>query len=176
MKRTARPCSTLLAAVRLPLPTQVRRTALLSLTLLGVPLAVPAAQAQTVTPARAAPHTMATSMTVPNATRTGSFRALHAPTTGTVTLSRNAQGRWTLTVRNLNTEPAPDLRVWLLAGTTVKDTPALRQEKYTDLGEIATTVKSRTFLLPASFRPEQAGSVVLWCDQFSVVFAAATLK
>ncbi|GGS35478.1 DM13 domain-containing protein [Deinococcus knuensis] len=167
--------------------TPVHRAALLSLALLGSTLIAPPVLAQ----GAAQPgHTMtgaAGSMTgsamkegaakagAMKTTLTGSFRALHAPTTGTVTLARNAQGRWTLTIRNLKTEPAPDLKVWLLAAKTVKDTPELRNEKYIDLGEIATT-GTRTFLLPATFTPEQAGSVVLWCDQFSVAFAAATLK
>ena len=166
-------------------PTPVHRAALLSLALLGTTLSASPVLGQT---AAQPGHTM-TGGAMPGTTMkgsavqagamkttlTGSFRALHAPTTGAVTLARNAQGRWTLTIRNLKTEPAPDLKVWLLAAKTVKDTPELRNEKYIDLGEIATT-GTRTFLLPATFKPEQAGSVVLWCDQFSVAFAAATLK
>ena len=160
-------------------PTPVHRAALLSLALLGATLsaspvlAQAAAKPSTIMAGGATPGTMKAGAMKP--TLTGSFRALHAPTTGAVTLARNAQGRWTLTIRNLKTEPAPDLKVWLLAAKTVKDTPELRKEKYIDLGEIATT-GTRTFLLPATFKPEQAGSVVLWCDQFSVAFAAATLK
>ncbi|GAA0502567.1 DM13 domain-containing protein [Deinococcus depolymerans] len=166
-------------------PTPVHRAALLSLALLGITLSASPVLGQT---AAQPGHTMtggamsgtptkgsAMQAGAMKTTLTGSFRALHAPTTGTVTLARNAQGRWTLTIHNLKTEPAPDLKVWLLAAKTVKDTPELRKEKYTDLGEIATT-GTRTFLLPATFTPEQAGSVVLWCDQFSVAFAAATLK
>lgn len=190
MTRTAQTTTAQITAVQTLLrpaawPTPVHRAALLSLALLGATLSASPVLGQ----AAAQPgHTM-TGGAMPGTTTkrsaaqagamkttlTGSFRALHAPTTGAVTLARNAQGRWTLTIRNLKTEPAPDLKVWLLAAKTVKDTPELRNEKYIDLGEIATT-GTRTFLLPATFTPEQAGSVVLWCDQFSVAFAAATLK
>lgn len=178
MTRTAQ--TTAVQTLRRPAAgLMVRRAALLSLALLSATLsaspvlAQAAAKPSIIMAGGATPGTMKAGAM--KTTLTGSFRALHAPTTGAVTLARNAQGRWTLTIRNLKTEPAPDLKVWLLAAKTVKDTPELRNEKYIDLGEIATT-GTRTFLLPATFTPEQAGSVVLWCDQFSVAFAAATLK
>lgn len=106
----------------------------------------------------------------------GTFRALEAPTTGSVKLARDAQGRWTLTLSALKTEPAPDLHVWLVPGAVVRNTPELRRSKYLDLGTTETTAKSKTFTLPRNFEPGTYKNVVLWCDQFSVAFAAAALK
>lgn len=105
----------------------------------------------------------------------GTFTALEAPTTGTVKLGKNARGQYTLTISNLKTEPAPDLRVWLVLGGAVKNTPDLKKGKYVDLGTID-TAKSKTFALPKDFKPEEYRNVVLWCDQFSVAFATAALK
>ncbi len=108
--------------------------------------------------------------------RTGSFKSLHAPTKGSVSLAKNAQGRWTLTIRNLKTEPAPDLKVWLVNAKMIKDTPDLKKGQYIDLGMVASTITRKTFVLPANVKAEQINNVVLWCDQFSVAFASALLK
>ena len=108
--------------------------------------------------------------------RSGSFQSLHAPTKGTVKLAQNAAGRWTLTVSNLKTEAAPDLKIWLMTQKVVKDTPEIKKNNPIDLGIIATTLKSKTFILPANIKAEQIQNVVLWRDQFRVVFATAALN
>lgn len=157
------------------------RTALLLTATLG--LALPAALAQTMTkpapmtkPAASAPAMTDTMAKPMSTTRMGAFKTLHAPTQGSAKLARNAQGRWTLTITGLRTEPAPDLHVWLVPQSPVKDTPALAQGKHLDLGTIETTTRSRTYLLPANVNPAEYRSVVLWCEQFSVAFAAAPLQ
>jgi hypothetical protein len=106
----------------------------------------------------------------------GTFRALHAPTSGSVRLGRDAAGRVTVTITDLKTEPAPDLHVWLLPAGPVTDTPALRDAKYVDLGTIETSVTSRTLTVPDGVNVDGYTNVVLWCDQFSVAFAVAALN
>lgn len=106
----------------------------------------------------------------------GTFRALHAPTSGSVRLGRDAAGRVTVTITDLKTEPAPDLHVWLLPAGPVTDTPALRDAKYMDLGTIETSVTSRTLTVPDGVNVDGYTNVVLWCDQFSVAFAVAALN
>jgi len=142
-------------------------------------LLAPAGLAQTSMSQTSATQTMPANEGMPAMNRAlmkGSFKALHAPTAGTVELRKNAAGRWSLTVKNLKTEPAPDLHVWLHAGATVKDSPDLKKGRYVDLGTIKTTVNSRTYVLPSNVNPADFHSVVLWCDQFSVAFAAASLN
>lgn len=106
----------------------------------------------------------------------GTFRALHAPTSGSVRLGHDAAGRVTVTITDLKTEPAPDLHVWLLPAGPVTDTPALRDAKYVDLGTIETSVTSRTLTVPDGVNVDGYTNVVLWCDQFSVAFAVAALN
>ena len=110
------------------------------------------------------------------ASLTGDFKALHAPTTGSVALAKGADGRWTLTISNLKTEPAPDLHVWLVPAGEVTDSPELRKTRYIDLGTVQTAIASKALLLPAGIDAAAYPNVVLWCDQFSVAFAAAALK
>ena len=55
----------------------------------------------------------------------GDFKTQHAPTTGSATLNKGADGRYAVTITNLKTEPAPDLHVWLLPAGDVTDGPAL---------------------------------------------------
>ncbi|MFK7603004.1 DM13 domain-containing protein [Deinococcus sp. SM5_A1] len=153
---------------------RIRTTALILTAALSA-----AAFAQTTTPKTdtTAPVTapaMSDGMT--KASMSGTFTALEAPTTGSVKLGKDAKGQYTLTISNLKTEPAPDLHVWLVPGGTVKDTPDLKKGKYADLGKIETTAKSKTFVLPKGIDPAEYRNVVLWCDEFSVVFAAAVLK
>jgi len=109
-------------------------------------------------------------------TRMGAFKTLHALAQGHARLAKNAQGRWTLIITGLKTEPAPDLHVWLVPQSPVRDTPALMQGKHPDLGTIQTTTKSRTSVLPTGVDPAEYRNAVLWCEQFSVAFAAATLQ
>jgi hypothetical protein len=160
---------------------QRTRTALLLTAALttALGLALPAALAQTAPMTKPAASAPAMTDTLPkpmSTTRMGAFKTLYAPTQGNVRLAKNAQGRWTLTVTGLKTEPAPDLHVWLVPQSPVKDTPTLAQGKRLDLGTIQTTTTSRTYVLPANMKPDGYRSVVLWCEQFSVAFAAATLQ
>lgn len=154
--------------------THRAHTALLLTTALT--LVLPAALAQTMTKPAASAPAMNDPMHDMHPTRMGVFKTLHAPTQGSARLAKNAQGRWTLTVTGLKTEPAPDLHVWLVPQSPVRDTPALMQGKHLDLGTIQTVTKSRSYVLPAGVDPGGYRSVVLWCKQFSVAFAAAPLQ
>lgn len=106
----------------------------------------------------------------------GDFKTQHAPTTGRASLNKGADGRYSVTITNLKTEPAPDLHVWLLPAGDTTDSPELRKAKYIDLGTIETTVASKTLAVPAGISVDGYTNVVLWCDQFSVAFATAALK
>ncbi len=77
--------------------------------------------------------------------------------------------------------PGPDLFVILSGATdlsldyvafsqTVTDAPILY------LGELASTGGAQTYSLPAGIDLAQYNTVVIWCKQYSVAFAAANLR
>ncbi|TSC58387.1 MAG: hypothetical protein Greene041619_611 [Candidatus Peregrinibacteria bacterium Greene0416_19] len=64
----------------------------------------------------------------------------------------------------------PALRVYL-----VKDTDGDVASGYVDLGKLKGNKGNQNYVLPADFEPSQYGSIVIWCEPFSVTFSVAKL-
>lgn len=66
----------------------------------------------------------------------------------------------------------PDLYVWVLSSADYEGgTPP----DYIDLGKIKGNVGGQNYELPAEFDPNEHRFVLIWCERFSVPFAAAPL-
>ncbi len=105
----------------------------------------------------------------------GTFKSLDAPTTGSVRIAKAGAG-YTLKLSDFKTEPAPDLHIWLFSGVPTEAKGDLKKQPYLDLGTLKTDAKTASVAIPAGTDLSKYKSVVLWCDQFSVAFAAAELK
>ena len=73
------------------------------------------------------------------------------------------------------TSDGPDVKVWLSVNPASKAEGA-RDAKYVDLGDLKGTVGNQNYPVPAAAADQTWGSVVIWCDRFSVPFGAADLK
>jgi hypothetical protein len=83
-----------------------------------------------------------------------------------------------LRLDDLRTSNGPKLEVWLSdqpvvpgrAGWYVFD-----DGRHVDLGDLKGNIGSSNYAVPADVDLAQLGSVTIWCDRFSVSFAAAQL-
>ena len=69
----------------------------------------------------------------------------------------------------------PDLEVWLVVDPAPADSGAVLASQWVSLGPLKGNIGDQTYTLPEGVDPAAYGSVVIWCEQFSVLFATASL-
>ncbi|MBF6595155.1 MAG: DM13 domain-containing protein [Thermaceae bacterium] len=108
----------------------------------------------------------------------GSFYTLEAPTKGTVTIYKHADGTQVLVLNNFKTEVGPDLQLWLSAATPKKgDGANLQKTKYVAVGLFKKAFDGNFEVkLPKGLDLSHYKSVLLWCEQVKTPFGAALLK
>ncbi|GGJ49656.1 DM13 domain-containing protein [Deinococcus roseus] len=104
------------------------------------------------------------------------FKSLHAPTQGSVDFQKNQDGTYTLHIKGLKTEAAPDLKVWLYkkAVSAAGDVKKTKNE-YVVVGGLKKFSGDFSFKLPKGVNPDSYQSVVLWCDLVATPFAGVNL-
>jgi len=96
----------------------------------------------------------------------GRFRDAAHPTAGRAQLIERPDGSRALTLTRFQTDPGPDLRVYLVPG----DGSSVRGS--VDLGALKGNKGDQQYDVPDG---APAGAVVIWCRAFSVAFGAAAL-
>ena len=102
-----------------------------------------------------------------NADKTGS---------GTVTLYQLADGKRTLRLTDFSVDNGPDLHVRLIATDDAKDTASVAKADYVELGKLKGNKGSQNYDVPEKVDLGKYKVVSIWCNRFSVNFAAAPLK
>ena len=97
----------------------------------------------------------------------GSFTGSGHTTSGTVKLTKDANGKKFLVFENFKTDSGPDLRVYLSEDL-----------KATNFNEITNKVTDGSYQLAvdASVDTDKKRKVLIWCKAFSVLFGSAELK
>ena len=98
----------------------------------------------------------------------GSFTSSAHATSGTVKLSKDAAGKKFLVFENFKTDAGPDLRIYL--SDDVKAT------NYTEITNKVTVSGSYQLPVDGGVDTEKKRKVLIWCQQFSVLFGSADLK
>lgn len=99
----------------------------------------------------------------------GAFTSAGHETTGTATLLQLAEGGTVLTLTELETDPGPDLRVYLVTGG------ADELGDVVDLGALKGNKGDQQYDVPPSVDTGRHRTVVIWCRAFSVAFGSARL-
>lgn len=99
----------------------------------------------------------------------GTFESAGHETTGAATLLRVAEGGTVLTLTELETDPGPDLRVYLVTGGPDELGDVV------DLGALKGNRGDQQYDVPASVDTDRHRTVVIWCRAFSVAFGSARL-
>jgi hypothetical protein len=69
----------------------------------------------------------------------------------------------------------PDLKVWLVQHDNPRSSSDVSNSEWIALGPLKGNIGDQNYEVPAEIDSSQYGSVVVWCEAFSVLFAAAPL-
>ena len=99
----------------------------------------------------------------------GSFVSGAHATSGTAAVVRLAGGERRLTLIELDTDPGPDLRVYLVPRGAGAD-------DHVDLGGLKGNIGTQEYTIPAGVDVSRYSDVSIWCRAFSVEFGRAALR
>lgn len=95
---------------------------------------------------------------------------------GTATITKNDKGELVLSLTNFKSSNGPDLEVWLSASANVDDAGDVTGAKWLALGDLKSASGDQSYIIPAGTDIDQFKSAVIWCETYSVLFSAASLK
>lgn len=108
----------------------------------------------------------------------GELVAHEHASTGSVVVVRLPDGSRVLRLADLRTSDGPNLHVWLAAAPVVPGRDGwyvFDDGPHVDLGALRGNIGSSNYTLPPEVDLAALPSVTIWCERFSVSFAAATL-
>lgn len=70
----------------------------------------------------------------------------------------------------------PDLEVWLVKAEDPKSSADVKASEWVSLGQLKGNIGDQTYTIPAGTDIDDYGSVVIWCEQFGVLFSPAKLQ
>jgi hypothetical protein len=112
----------------------------------------------------------------PKVLATGEFHQAEKTGKGTATIYQLADGKRVLRLSNFETENGPDLHVRLIAADDAKDTASVAKSDYVQVGKLKGNKGNQNYDLPEGLDLRKHRLVAIWCNRFSVNFAAAPLK
>ncbi len=95
---------------------------------------------------------------------------------GRATLYRSPSGQSILRFTGFNVTPGPDLKVWLVARPAVASSSDVSEAETLDLGVLKGTIGDQNYVVPSDLDLDRYRTVVVWCEAFGVLFAAASFE
>jgi hypothetical protein len=106
----------------------------------------------------------------------GEFHNADKTGSGTAKLYQLADGKRVLRLTSFSVENGPDLHVRLIAADDAKDTKSVEKTDHVELGKLKGNKGSQNYDVPEKVDLSKYKVVSIWCNRFSVNFAAAPLK
>jgi hypothetical protein len=106
----------------------------------------------------------------------GKFHKVEKAGEGTATVYKLSSGKRILRLSNFQTDNGPDLHVRLIAADDATDTASAAKAAYVELGKLKGNKGNQNYDLSADLNLDRYKVVSIWCNRFSVNFAAAPLK
>jgi len=72
--------------------------------------------------------------------------------------------------------PGPAYHVYLVADPSVRSTQEVKNAQFLDLGKLRSFKGGQNYPIPAGTDLDRYGSVVIWCERFSVLISPADLR
>ena len=94
---------------------------------------------------------------------------------GQATLFAGSDGGRLLRLTDFEVTNGPDLEVWLVGEADITSAEDVLNSEYLPLGQLKGNIGDQNYGIPADADLSKYGSVVIWCEQFSVLFATASL-
>jgi hypothetical protein len=95
---------------------------------------------------------------------------------GTATIFENDSGTKVLRFTNFETTNGPDLKVWLVKAEKIMASADVKASAWVGLGPLKGNIGDQNYVIPGDVNLADYKSVVIWCEQFGVLFSAADLK
>jgi hypothetical protein len=106
----------------------------------------------------------------------GDFHKAEKAGKGTATVYKLADGKRVLRLTDFETDNGPDLHVRLIAADDAKDTASVAKSEYVEVAKLKGNKGNQNYDLPKDVDLSKYRVVSIWCNRFSVNFAAAPLK
>ena len=106
----------------------------------------------------------------------GEFHKAEKAGKGTATVYQLADGKRVLRLTDFETDNGPDLHVRLIAADDAKDTASVAKADFVELAKLRGNKGNQNYDLPKDVDLSKYKVVSIWCNRFSVNFAAAPLK
>ena len=106
----------------------------------------------------------------------GEFHNADKAGKGTATVYQLADGKRILRLSNFATDNGPDLHVRLIAADDARDTASVAKTDYVELGKLKGNKGNQNYDVSKDVDLSKYKVVSIWCNRFSVNFAAAPLK
>jgi Electron transfer DM13 len=102
------------------------------------------------------------------------FRSYEHATRGRARTIATADGRRYVRFEDFETSNGPALKVYLSAAPATGPGDSF-DDRFVDLGDLKGNIGSQNYAIPRDVPLDRYRSVVVWCERFSVPFAAAAL-
>ena len=106
----------------------------------------------------------------------GEFHNADKTGSGTATIYQLADGKRVLRLTDFAVDNGPDLHVRLIAADDAKDTASVAKADHVELGKLKGNKGNQNYEFPEKVDLGKYRVVSIWCNRFSVNFAAAPLK
>jgi hypothetical protein len=105
----------------------------------------------------------------------GEFHNAEKAGKGTATVYQLADGKRVLRLTDFETDNGPDLHVRLIAADDAKDTASVAKTEFVEVAKLKGNKGSQNYELPEKVDLSKHWVVSIWCNRFTVNFAAAPL-
>jgi hypothetical protein len=105
----------------------------------------------------------------------GEFHNADKTGSGTATIYQVADGKRVLRLTDFSVENGPDLHVRLIKADDAKDTASVAKTDFVELDKLKGNKGSQNYDVPENVDLSKYKAVSIWCNRFSVNFAAAPL-
>ena len=95
---------------------------------------------------------------------------------GKVELIRTNADTFILKLSEFDVTPGPDLKVILVKANAVKSSGDVTGSEFVSIGALQSPNGEQTYEVPANVDGNTYGSVAIWCESYSFLFASASLK
>ena len=94
---------------------------------------------------------------------------------GDAAILTSEAGTQLLRITDFTVTNGPDLEVWLVADPAPTSSADVKASTWVSLGRLKGNIGDQTYMIPEDVDPTAYGSVVIWCEQFGVLFSPAPL-
>ena len=95
---------------------------------------------------------------------------------GTATIFELVGGASVLRFTDFQVTNGPDLKVWLVKADVIASSSDVTASEWVSLGPLKGNKGDQNYLIPEDVSADDFASVVIWCEQFGVLFSAAHLE